>query len=255
MNTDLFSLSGKVALVTGGSRGLGRQIAIAFARVGADVAVSSRSLPLLEEVAGEIEQIGQRGLAVAADVSKAQDVAGLVQKVLDRFGVIDVLVNNAGVSPTFTRALKVSEGDWRRVLDVNLTGTFLVCQAVSPHMIAAGGGSIINIVSVGARVGLPRLAAYCASKAGIEGLTRVLALELVEHNVRVNAIGPGYLSTDMTEGVRQHSFFYSQILQRTPMRRIAEPDEVAGTAIFLASQAASFLTGQTIFVDGGWLAM
>jgi len=209
MAEDRFSLSGKIALVTGGSRGIGRAIALAFARAGADVTVTSRNRADLEAVADEIKEYGQRSLAVSADVSRSADVEDMVGQVLDAFGHIDVLVNNAGINSAFTRALKLSEERWRRTLDVNLTGTFLVSVAVGQHMVKAGSGSVINLISIGARVGLPRLAAYCASKAGIEALTRVLALEWAEHGVRVNAIGPSYVATDMTAGFIDHPYFHS----------------------------------------------
>ncbi len=229
-------------------------MALAFARAGADVTVTSRNRADLEAVADEIKEYGQRSLAVSADVSRSADVEDMVGQVLDAFGHIDVLVNNAGINSAFTRALKLSEERWRRTLDVNLTGTFLVSVAVGQHMVKAGSGSVINLISIGARVGLPRLAAYCASKAGIEALTRVLALEWAEHGVRVNAIGPSYVATDMTAGFIDHPYFHSWILEQTPVRRFAEPEDIAGAAIYLASDASLYMTGQTIFVDGGWLA-
>lgn len=254
MADDPFSLTGKAALITGGSRGIGRAIALEFAEVGADVAIASRTPADLEATACEIEDRGRRGLAVAADVSRAADVEAMTKQVLEAFDRIDVLVNNAGISPTYTRALKLTEADWRRTLDVNLTGTFLVSQAVGRHMVAAGSGSVINLASIGAQVGLPRLAAYCASKAGIRALTQVLALEWAEHGVRVNAIGPAYVATEMTAGLREHPHFRPQILDQTPLGRFAEPDDIVGAAIYLASEASRYVTGETLFVDGGWLA-
>lgn len=254
MINNRFSLVGKIALVTGGSRGIGRAIALGLADTGADVAVASRTLPDLEAVVREIEAREQRGLAVAADVGRTPDIEMITERVLDAFGHIDVLVNSAGISPVYTGALKITEADWRRVLDVNLTGTFLMARAVGQLMVRAGQGSIINLVSIGARVGLPRLAAYCASKAGVEAMTRVLALEWAEQGVRVNAIGPAYVSTDMTAGLRNHPRLGPALLDQTPLGRFAATDDVVGAAIYLASDASSYVTGQTIFVDGGWLS-
>lgn len=249
-----FSLSGRVALVTGGSRGIGRAIALGLAEAGADVAVVSRTLADLEVVVEEIQDLGRRGLAVDVDVSQGAEVERLTRRLLDAFGRVEILVNSAGISPVFTGGLKMSEADWRRILDVNLTGTFLVTRSVAQTMVEAGQGSIINLVSVGARVGLPRLAAYCASKAGVEAMTRVLALEWADHGVRVNAIGPAYVSTDMTAGLRAHPQLGPAILDQTPLGRFATPDDVVGAAVYLASEAASYVTGQTLFVDGGWLS-
>lgn len=254
MNSNRFSLADKVGLVTGGSRGIGRAIAIGLAEAGADVAVASRTLADLETVVAQIEDLGQEGLAVEVDVSRSSDVEALTGRVLEAFGRVEILVNSAGISPVYTGGLKISEADWRRILDVNLTGTFLVTRSVAATMVEAGQGSIINLVSVGARVGLPRLTAYCASKAGVEAMTRVLALEWADHGVRVNAIGPAYVSTDMTAGLRAHPELGPAILDQTPLGRFATPDDVVGAAVYLASEAASYMTGQTLFVDGGWLS-
>jgi NAD(P)-dependent dehydrogenase (short-subunit alcohol dehydrogenase family) len=249
-----FSVADKVALITGGSRGIGRALALGFADAGADVAVASRTLADLESVVRDVEALGRRGLATAADVAAEGDVQRMLDQVLETFGRVDVLVNNAGISPAFTRTLKLSPADWRRTVDVNLTGTFLVSQAVGQHMVAAESGSVISVASIGARVGLPRLAAYCAAKAGIEALTRVLALEWAEHGVRVNAIGPAFVATDMTAGLRDNAYLRQMLLDQTPLDYFATPDDMVGAALFLASDAARYITGQTIFLDGGWLA-
>jgi NAD(P)-dependent dehydrogenase (short-subunit alcohol dehydrogenase family) len=254
MDRDRFGLTGKVALVTGGSRGIGRAIALGLAETGADVAVASRTLPDLEGVVQQIRDRGRRGLAVKADVSRTSDIETLAGRVLDAFGRVDVLVNSAGISPVFTSALKISETDWRHILDVNMTGTFLVTCSIGRLMVQARQGSIINLVSIGARVGLPRLVAYCASKAGVEAMTRVLALEWAEHGVRVNALGPAFVSTDMTSGLRDHPRLGPAIVEQTPLGRFATPDDIVGAAIYLASDASSYVTGQTLFVDGGWLS-
>lgn len=254
MESTRFCLAGMNALVTGGSRGIGRAIALGLADAGADVAVASRTLSDLEAVVAEIQDLGRRGLAVDVDVSRSADIERLTSQVLDAFGHVEILVNSAGISPVFTGGLKIPEAEWRRILDVNLTGTFLVTRSVAPTMLEAGRGSIISLVSIGARVGLPRLVAYCASKAGVEAMTRVLALEWAEQGVRVNAIGPAYVSTDMTAGLRDHPQLGPAIVDQTPIGRIAAPEDVVGAAIYLASDAASYVTGQTLFIEGGWLA-
>lgn len=255
MRPERFSLTGKVALVTGASRGIGRAIALTLAEAGATVAVASRTIEDLEAVASEIERIyGRPALPLRMDVSRADEVNAAAERLVDEFGRIDILVNNAGISPTYTRAINLSEEEWRRTLDVNLTGTFLVCQAIGRHMIEMRQGSVINVGSIGSRVGLPRLAAYCASKAGIEALTRVLALEWVEYGVRVNAVGPGFVTTEMTAGLRGNPYLREVLLKQTPVGRFGEPDDVSGAVLYLASDASRFVTGQILFVDGGWLA-
>ena len=250
---DRFSLAGKVAIVTGAGRGIGRAIALGFAEAGATVVLASRSAAQLEAVAAEVRAGGGRALAVPTDVAHADEVHRLVVRCLEEFGVLDVLVNNAGVSPYYKPAERLSETEWRQVLDVNLTGTFLGCQAAAVPL-ADRRGCVINVVSVGAAVGLPRLAAYCAAKAGVEALTRVLALEWAARGVRVNALGPAFLATDLTAGLRANPALHQQLVDRTPLGRLGAPDEVVGAAIFLASDAASYVTGQTLYVDGGWLA-
>lgn len=254
MNKVQFSLAGQIALITGASRGIGRAIALAYAAAGAEVALVSRSVEALAQVVSEIQQGGGRAGAEPGDVSRQEDIDRIVQHVMGSHGRVDVLVNCAGISPIYTRTMKITLDQWQTILDTNLTGTFLMCQAVGRYMLAAQKGSVINITSMGARVGLPRLSAYCASKAGVEALTRVLALEWAEYGVRVNAIAPGYVNTEMTAGFKEKPQLYEQVLAHTPMRRLADPQEIAGAAIFLASEAASFMTGQTIVVDGGWMA-
>lgn len=247
-----FSLAGKTALVTGGSRGIGRAIALALADQGARVAVASRSREALEAVVRAMAPA--EGLAVPVDLRDPEQVGAMVGAVLGSFGRIDVLVNSAGVSPAYTSALKLSEEDWHETLEVNLTGPFRTCRAVGRHMVEAGRGSVINVASIGARVGLTRLAAYCASKAGLEALTRVLALEWAGHGVRVNAIGPAFVTTDMSSALLEHPHFGPQLLAQTPLGRFGEAEDVAGAAVYLASDASRYVTGQTLFVDGGWLA-
>lgn len=250
----LFSLTGKVAIVTGGSRGIGRSIALGFAEAGADVVIASRTAADVERTVDEVKSRGRRVLGVPTDVSRAADIAALVSAALETFGRIDVLVNNAGISPVVSRALKLSEEDWNRILAVNLTGAFLACQAVGRVMTEQRAGKIINIASIGATSGLPRFIAYCAAKGGLLQVTRVLAQEWAEYNVQVNAIAPGYVETDMTSGLQDNPRLLDEIIFRTPMRRLGKPDEVVGAALLLASESSSYITGHILYVDGGWSA-
>lgn len=250
----LFSLTGKVAIVTGGSRGIGRSIALGFAEAGADVVIASRTAADVERTVDEVKSRGRRALGVPTDVSRAADIAALVSAALETFGRIDVLVNNAGISPVVSRALKLSEEDWNRILAVNLTGAFLACQAVGRVMTEQRAGKIINIASIGATSGLPRFIAYCAAKGGLLQVTRVLAQEWAEYNVQVNAIAPGYVETDMTSGLQDNPRLLDEIIFRTPMRRLGKPDEVVGAALLLASESSSYITGHILYVDGGWSA-
>jgi gluconate 5-dehydrogenase len=249
-----FSLAGKVAIVTGGSRGIGRSIALGFAEAGADVVIASRTAADVERTVDEVKCRGQRALGVPTDVSRSADITALVSTTLEAFGRIDVLVNNAGISPVFSRALKLSEEDWNRILAVNLTGAFLACQAVGRVMTEQRAGKIINIASIGATSGLPRFIAYCAAKGGLLQVTRVLAQEWAEYNVQVNAIAPGYVETDMTSGLQDNPRLLDEIIFRTPMRRLGKPDEVVGAALLLASESSSYITGHILYVDGGWSA-
>ena len=250
-----FSLTGKVAIVTGSSRGIGRAIAEALAGAGAAVAVSGRNRELTESVAAAITAAGGASLAVASDISKAADVERLVQSTVERFGRIDILVNNAAISPFFKKAENVSEAEWDEVIAVNLKGTFFCAQAAGRVMIPQKSGRIINISSVGGRVALTNLVAYCAAKGGVEQITRVLAAEWARHNILVNAIAPGWVETDLTNGVRENHKLHEAIIRQTPLGRLAKVEEIVGAAIYLASDAASYVTGQTLYVDGGWTAI
>jgi gluconate 5-dehydrogenase len=250
--SDRFSLAGKVALVTGAGRGIGRAIALGLAEAGADLVLAARSAEQIEGVAAEVRALGRQALVVPTDVSDGGQVEAMVERVRVEHGRLDVLVNNAGISPYYRRAERLAEVEWREVLDVNLTGTFLCCRAAAPLL--PSGGRVINVVSIGASVGLERLAAYCAAKAGVEALTRVLAIEWAERGVLVNAIGPGFLSTEMTAGLRDNPRLRDGLIAKTPLGRLGEPEEVVGAALYLASAASSYVTGQTIYVDGGWTA-
>lgn len=244
-----FSLEGRVAVVTGGGRGLGRAIAGAFAEYGAALALVARSIDELERAAAEIG-----GQAFPADVSDPAAVERVAAAALKRFGRIDVLVNAAGTSPIYKRAEQIEPAEWDAILDVNLRGTFLCCRAVGRAMLERRSGAIVNLASIGAAAGLPRLAAYSASKAGVVALTRTLAVEWAPHGVRVNAIGPAFVRTEMTRGLYEHEGLRGAIVEQTPLGRFGEPDDVVGAALFLASDAARYVTGETIYVDGGWLA-
>lgn len=247
-----FSLGGRVALVTGGSRGLGRAIALALAEAGAKVAVVSKTGEGLADTVAEIEALGAQTLAGTGDVSNPKECERIVQNTYERFGRVDVLVNAAGVNRRLA-SVAVSEAEWDWIVDTNLKGTFFMCQAVGKIMIAQKSGSIINIASLLSAVGIPTLAPYAAAKAGVLGLTRVLAAEWGPYGVRVNAIAPGYFRTRMTEGLFADPIWVEGLLRQVPLGRPGDPQDLAGIAVFLASEASAYLTGQVIYVDGGYL--
>ena len=254
MSLPNFSLAGKVAIVTGGSKGIGREIALVFAEAGADVVVSSRGLDSsLENVAEEIRTLGRRSLAVPADIRKKSDVERLVQMTLDEFGVIDILVNNAGIL-LVAPFVDHSEEDWDRIMDTNLKGYYLCSQAVVKRMMAQKQGNIINMASIRS-IGASRgRVGYCVSKAGVVMLTRVMALEFASSNIRVNAIAPGWIKTQLNKHLWEKPDIIKQIKREVPLGYMAEPSVVAATALFLASDASSYITGHTLVVDGGLLA-
>lgn len=254
MSGRFFSLNGKVALITGGSRGIGRAIALAFAEAGADVVVSSRNKrpPELEKVAEEIRAKGRRALAIPAHVGKRGDVQNLVQKTLQEFGRIDILVNNAGANPVLSSMVDLEEEAFEKVLEVNLRGAFLMSKAVAQEMIKQGGGRIINISSVsGLRARADGTGAYCISKAAMNMMTQVMARELAGHNILVNAIAPGSIKTEFSRVNWTDPERRAQRIREIELKRFGEPEEVAGLALFLASAASSFVTGEIIRVDGG----
>ncbi|MFC1938578.1 SDR family NAD(P)-dependent oxidoreductase [Chloroflexota bacterium] len=248
-----FSLEGKVAIVTGGKRGIGKAIALAFAEAGADVAICSRVLTdgKLEATADEIRELGRRSLAIQANVSRKADVDNMVQKVVDEFGTIDILVNNAGVEVEIP-LLEVGEEDWDFVMDTNLKGCLFCSQITSDVMTKQKRGSIINIASIAGLRPAPSLGGYDIAKAGLIMLTSSLANELAHHNIRVNAIAPGYTMTEMNEYLLGDPEALRITKANILMGRWAEPSEIATVAIFLASDAASYITGHTIVVDGGF---
>ncbi|MGH7407786.1 MAG: SDR family NAD(P)-dependent oxidoreductase [Candidatus Methylomirabilales bacterium] len=250
----LCDLTGKVALVTGASRGIGRAVALALARHGAEVLVNSRKPEGAEAVAGAIRGLGRRAAALPADVCDPAAVASLADAAAAFAPRLDILVLNAGVSPVYTRAEAVSLEDWRATLETNLTGAFLCVRALAPRLAAQPGGRVLVMASIGALVGLPRLAAYNATKGGLLQLTRTLALEWARHGVTANALAPGFIETDMTAGLLGHAALRGSLLARIPLGRFGMPEDVAAAALFLVSDAAAYITGTVLSVDGGWTA-
>ncbi len=246
-----FDLTGRVAVVTGGGRGLGRAIAAGLARYGARLVLCGRTAATLERTAGEI---GGEALVHAGDVSVEADVLALRDAALARFGRIDVLVNNAGVNPIYKTIEKTSFPEWQHVLDVNLSGTFLCMKHLGTAMAENGGGSIVNISSVAGHVGLRRSVPYCATKGGVELMTKAAALDWAAKGVRVNCIAPGYFETDLTAGMIANEALSSRLLGQTPMGRFGRDRDIVGAAVFLASPASAYVTGQSLVVDGGYLA-
>ena len=254
MFENLFSLKGKVAIITGASRGIGRAIALAYAEAGAEVVVSSRNRrpPELEKVAEEISATGKKALAIPAHVGKKEDVQVLVRKTLEHFGRIDILMNNAGANPVLSPLADLGEEAFDKVLEVNLKGALLMSQAVTRQMIQQGGGRIINMSSIsGLRARADGTGAYCISKAAMNMMTQVMARELAQHNILVNAIAPGSIKTDFSRVNWTDPERKAQRVREIELRRFGEPEEVVGIALFLASEAGSFVTGEIIRVDGG----
>ena len=245
------NLKGKVVLITGSARGIGKEFAFGFAKEGADVVIHGRNLEKARAVSKEIEGAGVRSMAVGADVSLSQDVTRMVEEVINTFGKIDILVNNAGVSPFILEAEKIKEEGWDQVLDVNLKGVFLCCQTVGRKMIQQGGGKIINISSAAGLLGEQGFLPYCVSKAGVMVLTRILAYEWSRYHILVNAIAPGFVAGGMNTPILNKEVLVSGLTEKVPLKRLGNPEEIVKVALFLASEDSSYINGTTIVADGG----
>jgi NAD(P)-dependent dehydrogenase (short-subunit alcohol dehydrogenase family) len=246
-----FSLAGKVALITGGSRGIGRSTAKGFAKAGADIVVASRKLPDLEKVSKEVKKMGRRSLAIAAHLGHIEEIENLISRAREELGRIDILVNNAAANPGMASALSVDDRAWDSIMNVNLKGVFFLSQAAARVMKEQGGGCIINVSSLaGTRPNL-LLPVYSISKAGVIMATKIMAQEWAKYNIRVNGIAPGIFKTQFSKALWSDPEILEKFLNSNHMGRIADTEEIVGTMIYLASDASSFITGITIRVDGG----
>jgi NAD(P)-dependent dehydrogenase (short-subunit alcohol dehydrogenase family) len=250
----LFDLSGKVAVITGASKGIGRAIAERMAEHGAKVVISSRKLDACEEVAKGIRERGGEAVATACHIGRKEELQALVDSTKARWGAIDILVCNAAVNPFFGPAAEMPDDAYDRIMNSNVRSNFWLCNMVVPDMAARGGGSVIIVSSIGGFQGSDRLGVYCISKAADMQLARNLAVEWGDKNIRANCIAPGLIKTDFAKALWDNPEILRKTVQFTPMHRIGEPDEIAGAAVFLASPAGSYMTGQTMVIDGGRLA-
>jgi len=250
MTLELFDLSGKVAVVTGASRGLGQYLARALARAGADLVITSRSVDSLKEFSAEIETLGRKALPLALDVRDYQSIQDMVETAYSHYGRIDILVNNAGCNVR-KPATDIEWEDWNLVVDTNLRGGFFVAQAVAKKMIPAGYGRIINIGSVTCVAGYAGITPYCASRGGVKQMTMSLADDWGQYNITVNCLAPGWFKTAQTKALYDNQGWVDYLVDRIPLKRVGQPGDLDGTAVFLASDASAYMTGQTLLVDGG----
>ncbi|NGP45683.1 glucose 1-dehydrogenase [Bacillaceae bacterium SIJ1] len=252
--SDFSELKDKKVLVTGGSKGIGKDIALAFAKHGASVVISGRNEPVLSETVQQLKLHHENCFYVTADMQKVADIYAMVDHAAHTMGGLDIVVNNAGVNIP-KPATEVTEDDWDTILDTNLKGSFFCSQRAGQYMIPQKQGKIINIVSQMAFVGYVKRAAYCSSKGGAVQLTKALAVEWAPYQVKVNAVAPTFIETELTANMFADDDFYQDVLHRIPLGKLAQPSDVTGAVIFLASDMANFITGETIKVDGGWTAI
>jgi len=249
----LFSCEGKTALVTGSAQGLGQAIALGLAQFGASLILADRAYP--DKTARQVEAAGANCVAVQTDISDELQVEKLAADALSACSQVDILINNAGISQlSYTPTERLPIQEWDRIMNINLRGTFLCCQKIGKQMIDGGGGNIINIATTAGITGVPRAPAYCASKAGVILLTKSLALEWARYHIRVNAIAPHYLETELTNKLRQSASVFDALIQQIPLRRFGKTSELVGAVLFLSSDASSYVTGTVLPVDGGYLA-
>jgi NAD(P)-dependent dehydrogenase (short-subunit alcohol dehydrogenase family) len=253
METQGLELKGQVAIVTGGGSGIGQSIAIEFVKAGADVVLVGRRLTVLEETAKEIKTLGGRSLCISADISQKSSVDNMVRTIMAEFGMADILVNNAGITDDGAPLLQLGEDVWDRVINTNLKGYFLCCQAVGKTMVEYKKGKIINIASIAGFTPMATGGIYNISKAGVVMLTKLLARQLASYNIRVNAIAPGYVNTPMAEPIQRDPERLSKVEAFIPLGHMAEPIDIANAALFLASTASKHMTGHTMLIDGGQL--
>jgi NAD(P)-dependent dehydrogenase (short-subunit alcohol dehydrogenase family) len=247
-----FILDGRVAIVTGGGRGLGRAMALALATAGADVVVAARTVPEIEETCMKILKLGKRSIAIPTDVLSSESVQNMAQRTVSEFARIDILVNNSGIA-IHKPLTDTTEEEWNKVIGTNLTGMFLCTRAIGPQMIKQRSGKIINMASNVGVIGRKNFVSYCVSKAGVIQFTRALAVEWARYNINVNAIGPGYFYTDINASVFDDDRVRDKLLRKVPLRRVGNPNELGPLVVYLASAASDFMTGETIFIDGGSL--
>ena len=251
---DVFSLKGKASLVTGGGRGIGLGIARALAGAGSDLLMVARTESQLEEAAqGIANDFGRRVEIMAVDLTRVQTFPGIIDRALARFGRLDVFVNNAG-SNIRKAFLEVTEEDYRQVMAIQLHAAYFLAQAAARAMVEGGGGKIINLASLTSKIAVPNISIYGAAKGGIFSLTKAMAVELAPHNINVNAVAPGYVRTSMTEPAFKDKARYEWMLSRIPMKRFGSAEDIGNTVLFLASSASDYITGEVIYIDGGWMA-